>query len=81
LTVRPSPAGGSSIPNTVSILLRTLRGPAGVVPFADLPAADDEAGDAILESGFTPEGRWREPPARWQVNTPEGLLLRERPTA
>jgi len=49
---------------------------ARVVPFADLLAADDESGDAILESRFTPNGRWSEPPARWQVNTPEALLLR-----
>jgi hypothetical protein len=49
---------------------------ARVVPFADLLAADDDTGDAILESRFTPDGRWSEPPARWQVNTPEALLLK-----
>ncbi len=49
---------------------------ARVIPFADLLSADDESGDAVLESRFTPDGRWTEPPARWQVNTPEALLLR-----
>jgi RNA polymerase sigma-70 factor (ECF subfamily) len=49
---------------------------ARVIPFADLVAADDQTADTILESRFTPDGRWSEPPARWQVETPEALLMR-----
>jgi RNA polymerase sigma-70 factor (ECF subfamily) len=49
---------------------------ARTVPFAELAPAGDEHGDTDLESRFGPDGRWSDPPVPWQVNTPEGIILR-----
>jgi RNA polymerase sigma-70 factor (ECF subfamily) len=47
-----------------------------VIPFAELGGPGDEARDSELEDRFSPDGRWSEPPARWQVDTPEAIALR-----
>ncbi|HEY3383515.1 MAG TPA: sigma-70 family RNA polymerase sigma factor [Vicinamibacterales bacterium] len=47
-----------------------------VVPFADLTPAGDEGRDPTEELPFTPTGSWGEPPAPWQVDTPEAIVLR-----
>ena len=47
-----------------------------VIPFAELAGRDDDSSDADLEDRFTSDGRWSEPPAPWQANTPEAITLR-----
>lgn len=47
-----------------------------VIPFTDLAAPGDDATETGLEDRFTPDGRWSEPPAPWQVDTPEAIALR-----
>jgi RNA polymerase sigma-70 factor (ECF subfamily) len=45
-----------------------------VIPFADLAGSGED--DAGIEDRFTPAGRWNDPPAPWQVDTPEAIVLR-----
>lgn len=47
-----------------------------VIPFAELAGRDDDGPDSDLEDRFTSDGRWREPPAPWQADTPEAIALR-----
>jgi RNA polymerase sigma-70 factor (ECF subfamily) len=47
-----------------------------VVPFADLSPAADEGRETSEELPFTASGSWGEPPAPWQVDTPEAIVLR-----
>lgn len=46
-----------------------------VVPFADLAAAA-EGRDTTEDLPFTDAGSWGVPPAPWQVDTPEAIVLR-----
>jgi len=48
-----------------------------VIPFADLAAPDDEALDSDMASRFAEGGGWCQPPAPWEADTPESILLRK----
>lgn len=45
------------------------------IPFADLMTTDED-GAAVDGDRFRRDGGWRQPPARWDGNTPEAQLLR-----
>lgn len=49
------------------------------VAFAELglDADEVEAGVAVERDRFTPSGKWARPPAAWDVDTPEEILLRQ----
>jgi RNA polymerase sigma-70 factor (ECF subfamily) len=47
-----------------------------VIPFADLGAPEDEALDPDMASRFAEGGHWSQPPAPWDADTPESILLR-----
>lgn len=38
--------------------------------------SDDESGDALADR-FSHSGSWQSPPMQWDMDTPEGLLMRE----
>ncbi len=46
------------------------------VAFADLSSPGSEGEQAVDAERFTSAGAWSIPPARWERNTPEALLLR-----
>lgn len=48
-----------------------------VIPFADLGAPEDEALDPDMASRFGEGGSWSQPPASWEADTPESILLRQ----
>jgi RNA polymerase sigma-70 factor, ECF subfamily len=47
------------------------------IPFADLSPAASEHDAAVDPDRFTAAGAWSQPPARWNRDTPEQLLLRD----
>ena len=49
---------------------------ARVVPFAELSNRGDASDEGDTIERFTASGTWAEPPADWQVHTPEALVLR-----
>jgi RNA polymerase sigma-70 factor (ECF subfamily) len=48
-----------------------------VIPFADLGSPDDDALDSDMASRFSEGGGWSQPPAPWEADTPESILLRQ----
>lgn len=48
-----------------------------VIPFADLGSPEDDALDPDMASRFAEGGGWSQPPAPWESDTPESILLRQ----
>jgi RNA polymerase sigma-70 factor (ECF subfamily) len=47
------------------------------IPFSDALRENEPDGPSVDPSRFDRRGRWQEPPARWEVDTPEELLGRQ----
>jgi RNA polymerase sigma-70 factor, ECF subfamily len=74
--------GRSSLKTWVTRILmnkaRTCAGREGrMVPFSSAVREDDLGAAAVDPARFSGRGRWRDPPARWNADTPEELLQRE----
>lgn len=80
LTGLPAFEGRSSLKSWIFGIVANKAKTRGVrerrtIPFADLMTSDED-GAAVDGDRFMRNGGWRQPPARWDANTPEAQLLR-----
>lgn len=76
----PAFEGRSSLKTWIFRILVNRARTRGVRDKRMVPLADDAEGIDIA-SWFTAAGAWSQPPARWQAQTPEELLLRSETSA